>query len=151
MCVYEMCIYSFRQFSFCTIPVCTDFSNRSLVNTSPQTAWLKFQLLQFINWRINPPKMKVQKTKSNNSGREIEIEHKWSIEEVADHGNADTITIQGTVGMQPEVLVQANWPTLMMEWLWRKGWQYPRESDACNRLPIKGNLGDISQHWKRKG
>lgn len=52
--------------------------------------------------------MKVQKTKNNNSGREIEIEHKWSIEEVADRGHTDTITIQGTVGMQPEVLVQAN-------------------------------------------
>lgn len=51
--------------------------------------------------------MKVQ-TKSDNSRSEIQIEHKWGIEEIADCANADTVAVPETLDTQPEVSVKVN-------------------------------------------
>ncbi|KAK1332530.1 hypothetical protein QTO34_007211 [Cnephaeus nilssonii] len=49
--------------------------------------------------------MKVQ-TKSDNSRSEIQIEHKWGVEEIADCANADTVAVPETLDTQPEVSVK---------------------------------------------
>lgn len=56
--------------------------------------------------------MKVQ-TKSDNSRSEIQIEHKWGVEEIADCANADTVAVPEALDTQPEVSVKVNLLILM--------------------------------------
>lgn len=41
--------------------------------------------------------------KSANCGSELQIKHKWIIEELVDHGGVDAGAIQETLDMKPEV------------------------------------------------
>lgn len=42
--------------------------------------------------------------KSNNAGSEIQIKYKWSLREIAGHGNVDIVAIQDILAMDPKEL-----------------------------------------------
>ena len=61
-------------------------------------------------------KKKKKNPKSDNSKSEIQIEHEWSVEEIAGGGNADTATVHEALDMQPEVPVRVTSLTIMAQW-----------------------------------
>ena len=56
---------------------------------------------------------------------------------MADCGNTDAVPIQESLDTQQEVLVKVNLLTLMVKWLWCKGWRCPREVMPATDFTLK--------------